>query len=245
MLEEFVGFLEQAGAQRITTNLALMWSTSTRAHPHWHRRRLGLVRGFARYQVPDDDRPRMRGPVQGPPAGPPPAGRAIHLLAGGDRRADRRGGRAATAAASAASPEADRALVRNRSAAQGARPRPPGRQPRRRALHVRASKQNKQREVPLHETTTAAVHSTPGRATAAFPIPPRRRSSIGARGGRVRRQELNQTFATLIKRVGLEGRGRRARPRPHDARHYADGWVMRPARSFGLVRALSVGILSA
>jgi integrase len=33
------------------------------------------------------------------------------------------------------------------------------------------------------------------------------------------RGELNQTFTKLIGQVGLEGRGARARPRPHDLRH--------------------------
>ena len=33
------------------------------------------------------------------------------------------------------------------------------------------------------------------------------------------RQELNQTFTRLIGEVGLDGRGARARPRPHDLRH--------------------------
>lgn len=42
---------------------------------------------------------------------------------------------------------------------------------------------------------------------------------ISARGGRVGRHELNQTFATLIRQVGLDGQGARARPRPYDLRH--------------------------
>jgi integrase len=33
------------------------------------------------------------------------------------------------------------------------------------------------------------------------------------------RAELNQTFTRLIGQIGLEGRGARARPRPHDLRH--------------------------
>ena len=33
------------------------------------------------------------------------------------------------------------------------------------------------------------------------------------------RGELNQTFTRLIGEVGLDGRGARARPRPHDLRH--------------------------
>ena len=48
-LEDFVEFMEHAGAERVTTELALMWATSVQAHPHRWRRRLGVVRGFARY----------------------------------------------------------------------------------------------------------------------------------------------------------------------------------------------------
>ena len=33
------------------------------------------------------------------------------------------------------------------------------------------------------------------------------------------RGELNRTFTKLIREVGIEGRGSRARPRPHDLRH--------------------------
>ena len=33
------------------------------------------------------------------------------------------------------------------------------------------------------------------------------------------RSELNQTFTRLIREAGLEGRGARRRPRPHDLRH--------------------------
>ena len=33
------------------------------------------------------------------------------------------------------------------------------------------------------------------------------------------RGELNRTFMQLVREVGLEGRGARGRPRPHDVRH--------------------------
>ena len=35
----------------------------------------------------------------------------------------------------------------------------------------------------------------------------------------MRRGELNQTFTKLIRELGLDGRGARSRPRPHDLRH--------------------------
>ena len=50
LLEGFVEFLEQAGAERITTELALMWARMpVDAHPSRWRQRLSVARGFARY----------------------------------------------------------------------------------------------------------------------------------------------------------------------------------------------------
>ncbi len=50
LLENFVAFLEQAGAERITTDLALMWARMpVDARPDRWRQRLGIVRAFARY----------------------------------------------------------------------------------------------------------------------------------------------------------------------------------------------------
>jgi hypothetical protein len=50
LLEGFVEFLERAGAERITTELALAWARlPAQAHPHYWRQRLGVARGFARH----------------------------------------------------------------------------------------------------------------------------------------------------------------------------------------------------
>lgn len=50
LLESFVEFLDQAGASRITTELALAWARlPADAHPHRWRQRLSVVRGFARH----------------------------------------------------------------------------------------------------------------------------------------------------------------------------------------------------
>jgi integrase len=49
-LEEFVSFLEQAGASRITSRLALQWATQPEhIQPAEWAARLSVVRGFARY----------------------------------------------------------------------------------------------------------------------------------------------------------------------------------------------------
>jgi integrase/recombinase XerD len=86
-------------------------------------------------------------------------------------------------------------------------------------LHVRAGKQKKQREIPLHESTTSALREYARQRDARFPTPTTPAFFISARGRRMARGELNQTFTKPIREVGLEGRGVRARPRPHDLRH--------------------------
>jgi integrase/recombinase XerD len=49
-LEKFVGFMERAGAERITSELAVMWARLPQdAHPHQWSQRLTIVRCFARY----------------------------------------------------------------------------------------------------------------------------------------------------------------------------------------------------
>jgi integrase/recombinase XerD len=86
------------------------------------------------------------------------------------------------------------------------------------ALHVRAGK-GKQREVPLHDTTTRALvdygrlrdRSVTELQSPAFFLSPA--------GARVNKSAFNATFATLIGQIGLEGCRQRARPRAHDLRH--------------------------
>lgn len=57
MLEDFIAFLERAGATRVTTELALDWAKLPRdAHPYHWRKRLGVVRLFARYLATIDPR---------------------------------------------------------------------------------------------------------------------------------------------------------------------------------------------
>jgi integrase/recombinase XerD len=86
-------------------------------------------------------------------------------------------------------------------------------------VHVRAGKQKKQREVPLHGTTIKALREYARQRDARFPTPSTPAFFISARGRRLGRSELTQTFAKLIRDTGLEGRAVRGRPRPHDLRH--------------------------
>jgi len=62
LLEDFVAFLEAAGASTITTELALAWATrpGDDAHPTYLSNRLCAVRGFARHLQPSTRPPRCR-----------------------------------------------------------------------------------------------------------------------------------------------------------------------------------------
>jgi integrase/recombinase XerD len=219
LLEGFVEFLEQAGAERITTELALRWARLPgQAHPHRWRQRLGVARGFARHlatidpasEVPSTDllpghRPRIAPYIYAD------AEIAGLLAAAGQLRPPLRAARHQTLigllAVTGLRPGEALALDRQDvDLCHG-------------VLHVRAGKQNKQREVPLHKTTSSALRQYARLRDARFPAPSTPAFFIGARGRRMARGELNQTFTKLIRQAGLDGRGARARPRPYDLRH--------------------------
>ena len=157
LLERFVEFLERAGAARITTELALTWARlPVHAHPHRWRQRLSVARGFARHlatidpasEVPSEDllpghRPRIAPYIYTveeiaaliAAAGrlrPPPRAARHQTLIGLLAITGMRPGEALAL---------DRQDVDLRDG----------------VLHVRAGKQKKQREVPLHESTISAL----------------------------------------------------------------------------------------
>jgi integrase/recombinase XerD len=49
LLGQFASFLEQAGADTITTELAVEWASRARGAESWKAQRLSIVRGFAKY----------------------------------------------------------------------------------------------------------------------------------------------------------------------------------------------------
>jgi integrase/recombinase XerD len=219
LLEGFIEFLEQAGADRITTELALMWARMPAgAHPHRWRQRLSVARGFARYlatidpasEIPSKDllpghRPRIAPYIY------TDAEIAALIDAAHGLKPSLRAARHVTMigllAVTGMRPGEALALDRHDvDLRQG-------------TVHVRAGKQKKQREVPLHQSTIGALREYARLRDARFPTPSTPAFFISARGRRMGRGELNQTFLKLIGEVGLEGRGARARPRAHDLRH--------------------------
>jgi integrase/recombinase XerD len=219
LLEGFVSFLELAGAERITTDLALEWARLPgQAHPSYWRQRLSVARGFARHlamldpgsEVPSPDllpanRPRIAPYIY--------TGEQIAALiaAAGRLRPRLRAVRHQTLigllAVTAMRPGEALALDRDDVDLRHG------------VVLVRTGKQHKQREVPLHESTVTALSSYVRLRDARCPQPVTSAFFQSSRGGRVGRYELNQTFTTLIRQVGLDGEGARARPRPYDLRH--------------------------
>ena len=219
LLERFVEFLEQAGAERITTELALRWARMpVHAHPHRWRQRLSVVRGFARYlatldpasEVPSKDllpgtRQRLAPHIY-------TEQEITELMAAAGRlRPPLRAARHQTLIGllTVTGMRPGEALALDRQDIDL----------RHGVVHVRAGKQKKQREVPLHPSTITALRNYARLRDARFPEPSTPAFFIGARGRRMPRQELNRTFTQLVREVGLEGRGARAKPRPHDLRH--------------------------
>lgn len=218
LLEDFVAFMDRAGARHITSELTLRWATSVSAQPNRWRRRLGVVRGLARYlstidpqtQIPSEDLLRASLPRVAPYLY---SEAEITALMGAARELTPRL-RAATfetvigllAVSGLRRGEAlalDRADVDLRDG----------------ALHVRANKQNKHREVPLHDTTTQALRHYSRLRERYVTTPSSPAFFVSPQGGRLTGGVFNATFTKLIRQVGLEGKGQRVRPRAHDIRH--------------------------
>jgi integrase/recombinase XerD len=214
LLENFVAFLERAGAVSITTELAVMWAKlPADARPDRWRQRLGIVRYLATIdpatEIPSKDllpahRPRVApyiysqqeiAALMGAAAALTPPLRAatyetvIGLMATSGLRLGE-------------------ALWLDRQDVDLAGG----------ALHVRA-RQHKQREVPLHDTTTEALSEYSRCRDRRRLTPTTPAFFVSMQGARVTTAAFNSMFAKLIKRIGLEGHGERVRPRPHDLRH--------------------------
>ena len=219
LLEDFVGYVERAGAEHLTIDLAVAWARLPEGvHPQRWRQRLGMVRCFARYVITID-----------PDSEVPPT----DLLAGARPRV---APYLYTPAQIAALIEAARELVPPLRAAthatligllavsglrigealaldRGDVDLHDG------TLHVRAAKNRKQREVPLHESTVTALEQYTRLRQEHWPRPHTPAFLLSRTGGRLTASAVYGTFPKLIRRVGLEGHGQRTRPRPHDLRH--------------------------
>jgi integrase/recombinase XerD len=218
-LEQFVGFLQQSGAARITTDLALQWARiPANQHPIIWRRRLSMVRQFARYLATVDPESEIPAKDLLPAHQPRTApyiytAQEIEVLVVAARSLPR-----PLAAAMFGT-------VIGLLASTGLRLREAlaldcgDVDLRDGVLDVRACKNHRQREVPLHPSATVALRDyarlrddhCPAAATSAFFLTSWKRRPV--------KTVFWQTFRGLTVQAGLEGRGERRYPRPHDLRH--------------------------
>lgn len=217
LLPDFIDFLERAGAERITSELAAAWATRpAAAHPAWWRQRLSIVRGFARYlqtidpasEVPPAELLRAHRPRIAPYLYSHAEVAALLGAAGGLRPPLRAATyRTIIGLMSVTGLRVGEALALDRGDVN-----------LRQGVLLVTGKHGHEREVALHPTTTAALdryrqmrdRHSPRPCTSAF---------FSARGVRLSRGTFHDTFRGLVSKAGLEWRSERCRPRPHDLRH--------------------------
>jgi integrase len=86
-------------------------------------------------------------------------------------------------------------------------------------LVVRNAKFNKQRQIPLHPSTVAAVLAYRHLRDQWFPQAVSPALLVSNAGTRLLNYNVGQTFAKLVRQAGLTPRSPACRPRPHDLRH--------------------------
>ncbi len=218
LLDDFVAFLERAGVETVTIEIAVRWARLPKdAKPIWWARRLGVVRGFARYLATIDPRtevpPRDLLPVREQRLAPyiySPAETRALMAAAGALQPRLRGAthRTLIGLLAVTGLRLGEALGLERQDVD---------------LHdgvLRVhGKNGKWREVPLHETTTSALSDYASLRDREWPQPKTPGFFVCSTGERLRKGVVHKTFPQLIRQVGLEGCGQRARPRPHDFRH--------------------------
>lgn len=219
LLADFVAFADRAGADAITTDLAVAWASQpAAADPSWWAARLSAVRVFARHLASIDPN------TQVPPADLIPArSRRVtpFLYCAADVAAlMAAAGRIRTPLVAATY----RTLI-GLLAITGMRvgeviglnrddlDREEG------VLVVRNSKFGKSREVALHPSTLDALSDYAATRKRHCPRPGTPALLVSSAGTRLHYKNVHHRFHQLTQAVGLAPRSARCRPRPHDLRH--------------------------
>ena len=220
LLENFIAYLEAAGATTITTELALSWATlpGDDAHPAYLSNRLCAVRGFARHLQAFDPATEV------PPARllPWPKCRATpYLYSGADIAALMSAARSLTPAIRAATYETLIGLL----SAAGMRVGEVLRLDRddidwdQGVLTVWDSKFGKSREIPLHRSALAALRAYAQRRDQLYPRPRTASFFVSPAGERLVYNSVQATFSRIVRDAGVGPRPPLRRARLHDMRH--------------------------
>ena len=218
LLHQFVGFAEEAGAQSITTQLALRWAMLPSGSPAWHAQRLGVVRCFAHWwqtidpdtEVPPTDvlsaRTRRAAPYLYSDADI-----AALMSAAGVLRSPLAAATMRTFIGLVFSTGMRRgeALGLNRDDLDSSAG----------VLTVREAKFDKPRQLPLHTSTVAALVAYARQRDQLCPHPSTAAFFVSTTGARLSASTVWGTFHTLLHQAGIGSRTPGCRPRIHDARH--------------------------
>lgn len=219
LLPSFVAYLERHGARRVSTEHALAWATSPSGIlPVTKRQRLGVVRGFAEYLRNFDAATEV------PPADLLPAAYTRvtpYLYSDEDIRRLMAAARSLRPAVRALTYQTLIGLL----AVTGIRLGEAIGLDQvdvdysRSLLVVRHSKAGNTREVPVHESTLAALSAYSTRRDRHFGDRPSDSLFVSTIGTRLYPNCVQKTYRALVARAGLARRGERCRPRVHDLRH--------------------------
>jgi integrase len=218
LLGQFIAYLEDAGAETVTTGLALSWATLPGGNQSWHALRLSAVRGFAAYlhtidpsaEVPPTDLIPWR-PCRATPYLYSDADITALIAAAASLRTRLRvatyqtliGLLAVTGLRVGEAIRLDRADL---DLGGG-------------VLTIRDSKFGKSRLVPLHPTTVDALHGYLRLRDRLHPRPSTGAVFISPAGTRLLYCNVQWTFARLARQARLRPRSASCRPRIHDLRH--------------------------
>jgi integrase/recombinase XerD len=220
-LRYFLSFLEQKGATRITTGLALQFATQRReTHPTEYAKRLCTVRGFAAYHRGIDPSTEV------PPCGllPYPPQRARpYFYSENEIRQLLKAARnlqpadslrpwtyhclfGLLAATGMRLGEAVNLQLQDVDWVQG-------------LLTIRNTKFGKSRLIPLHASTQKVLAGYAKRRNQLFPGQPADNVFVSNRGSALRLNRIEETFDHLLRQIGLPGSAANPKPRLHDFRH--------------------------
>lgn len=219
LLADYLRHLDAIGADTITTDNAVAWATlPADGSASWWGQRLSVVRAFARHL-------HVINPAhEVPPAGllPGRSHRAVpYLYSDADIAALMVAARQLRSPVRAATFETLVGLL----AVSGLRIGEALRLDRgdvdldEGVLHVRHTKFNKSRDVPLHPSTVTALGAYARRRDRLCPRPRDPSFFVSAAETRVLYCNFHLGWLDLVHRAGLQPRSATCRPRPHDARH--------------------------
>jgi integrase/recombinase XerD len=220
-LQDFVSFLEKNGSARITIKLALEYATQRQDEkPVSWSRRLGIIRGFARYRIGADPKTEV-----------PPLGllkfrsqRATPYLYSGDeiRRLLEAALQMNThyelqrhtyyclfgllAVTGLRVGEAIRLQAQDVDLLEG-------------ILTIRGTKFGKSRLVPVAPSTRAVLRGYAKRRDQFLAGRPAPHFLVSTRGKRLQKQCIGKIFRSLSRQIGIRKAGKKSGPRLHDFRH--------------------------